>query len=73
MGSHTDLSKSTKKIKRKSFFLYLGASALGVYSLTKFPFKFVQSKFTSSGKKNIKVKINPLAVKRESAGIRKNG
>ena len=73
MGSHTDLIKPTKKIKRKSFFLYLGASALGVYSLTKFPFKFVQSKLTSSGKKGIEIKINPLAVKREPAGISKNG
>jgi hypothetical protein len=53
-----------KKIKRKNFFYYLTAGAAGAYALTKMPFKIFQSKVSSASK--IKVKENPLAVKRDS-------
>ena len=53
----------TKKIKRRNFFVYLGAGALGAYALTKLPFKLFQQKLKAEA--SIKVKPNPYAVKRD--------
>ena len=53
----------TKKIKRRNFFVYLGAGALGVLALTKLPFRMFQQKLKAEA--SIKVKVNPYAVKRD--------
>lgn len=55
----------SKKINRKKFFLYAGAAAAGVYSLTKLPFELFKSKVEESGRaKAVSFKENPSAVKR---------
>lgn len=55
----------SKKINRKKFFIYAGAVAAGVYSLTKLPFEIFKSKVESSSRANAVVfKENPSAVKR---------
>ena len=59
-----DSDKINKKIKRRNFFYYLSAGAVGAYALTKVPFKIFHSKLSSAAR--IKVKENPYAVKRES-------
>jgi len=56
-------SKSNVKIKRRNFFIYLGAGAASVYALTQLPFKMFQRKIKAET--SIKVKENPYAVKRE--------
>ena len=53
----------TKKIKRRNFFMYLGAGALGMYALKSLPFKLFQKKIKAET--SIKIKANPYAVKRE--------
>jgi hypothetical protein len=53
----------TKKIKRRNFFVYLGAGALGAYALTKLPFKLFGQKLKAEA--SIKIKPNPYAVKRD--------
>ncbi|MBX7046956.1 MAG: hypothetical protein K1X86_14085 [Ignavibacteria bacterium] len=58
-------NSSSKKITRKKFFIYAGAAAAGVYSLTKLPFEIFKSKVENSQAKNeVKFKENSLAVKR---------
>lgn len=52
-----------KKIKRRNFFVYLGAGALGALALTKLPFRMFQQKLKAET--SIKVKVNPYAVKRD--------
>ena len=67
-----DIIKSLNgsKIKRRNFFLALGASAIGLFSLSNIPIKFLSSrvfrKIPGSGK--INVTPNPLAVSREKVG-----
>jgi len=56
---------NSTKIKRRNFFYYLSAGALGAYALTKMPFKIFRSKVSTASK--IKVKENPYAVKRDKA------
>lgn len=61
---------NTIKIKRKNFFYYLGASVLGVYTISQFPFNKLRAKLRKEiqpGTK-IKVKQNPFAVKRITRG-----
>ncbi|MCI0450303.1 MAG: hypothetical protein L0Y79_11060 [Chlorobi bacterium] len=58
--------KTKTKIKRRNFFYYLSAGALGIYALTKHPFKIFTSKVKASS--SIKVKENPYAVKRDLKG-----
>lgn len=57
----------TKKLKRKNFFMYLGVSALGLFGISKIPLKklFVKIEKESAAANAIKVKENPLSVKRE--------
>jgi len=58
-------SGEQKKIKRRNFFYYIGAAALGAVVFTKFPFNLLRKSQTSSGRvSSIKVTENPLAVKR---------
>ncbi|MBS1513694.1 MAG: hypothetical protein JSS63_01595 [Bacteroidetes bacterium] len=57
-------NSSSKKITRKKFFIYAGAAAAGVYSLTKLPFEIFKSKVENSQAKEVKFKENSLAVKR---------
>ena len=57
-----------KKIKRRNFFMYLGAGALGMFALKSLPFKLFQQKIKAET--SIKIKANPYAVKRE---LNKNG
>ena len=61
---------NTKKIKRKNFFYYLGASALGIYTISQIPFNKIQSKLRKETrqKADIKVRQNPHAVKRNIRG-----
>jgi len=55
----------SKKITRKKFFIYAGAAAAGVYSLTKLPLEIFKSKVESSSQaKTVVFKENPSAVKR---------
>jgi hypothetical protein len=56
----------SKKITRKKFFIYAGAAAAGVYSLTKLPFEIFKSKVegAQAQPKGIVFKENPSAVKR---------
>ena len=67
-----DLIKTlnTNKIKRRSFFLALGASALGVFSISKLPLKLFTSKLNNKTQKNAKIHItpNPMAVSRDKEG-----
>jgi hypothetical protein len=56
-------SKSNVKIKRRNFFIYLGAGAASVYALTQLPLKMFQRKIKAET--SLKVKENPYAVKRE--------
>lgn len=63
----------SKNINRKKFLLFSGAAFVGVYSFVKFPFSFFQSKLVSGSAKkdnanNIKIVINPNAVKRKVRG-----
>jgi hypothetical protein len=62
----TEINKP-RKIKRRSFFLYLGASVLGIFSITKFPLNMIKplSLLQNKLKKRMKVTVNPYAVKRE--------
>jgi hypothetical protein len=64
IGSH--------KIKRRNFFYYLGASAFGIFSVSKLPFKIFKSKLNNKLSEKITVKRNPYAVKRDAGGV-KNG
>ncbi len=57
---------SSLKIKRRNFFYYLTAGAVGAYGFVKMPFKIFQSKISSASK--IKAKENPYAVKRVMKG-----
>ncbi|HEX2788588.1 MAG TPA: hypothetical protein VHP32_11880 [Ignavibacteria bacterium] len=64
-----------QKIKRKKFFLYFGVSVMGVFGLSKLPFKIFQSRNNKTAVKAspIKVEINPLAVKRTIKPGQQNG
>jgi hypothetical protein len=64
-----------QQIKRKKFFLYFGASVIGIFGLSKLPFKIFQSKTNRMAVKAspIKVEINPLAVKRTLKPGQQNG
>jgi len=57
------------KIKRRNFFYYIGAAALGAAVLAKFPFSLFKRTTTSAGRKSsIKVAENPYSVKRTARG-----
>lgn len=62
----------SNKIKRRNFFYYLGASAFGIFSISKLPIKFFKSKLNNKLSGKITVKTNPYAVKRDAGGV-KNG
>ena len=51
---------------RKKFFNIVGLGFIGMFFTTSFPFKFLFK--NKMGDKKIKVKINPLAVKRQKMG-----
>ena len=59
-------SENKNKIKRRNFFYYIGAAALGTVVFTKFPFNLLKrTSLESSGRNSsIKVTENPFAVKR---------
>jgi len=59
---------TAKTINRKNFFSKVSKSFLGILLISSFPFNLFGR---NSSSKNIKVKINPLAVKREK-DVRKN-
>ncbi len=60
-----------KKLPRKKFFASLGTIAVGAFIFKSIP--FTSKKFVNNNKnKDIKVKINPLAVSRKNVG-RYNG
>lgn len=64
---------NTRKIKRRNFFIYLGASVLGFVTFSGFPFKIIKSNILHKNKNKQKIRVseNPYAVKRE--GVEKNG
>lgn len=64
----TKKNVNTGKIKRKKFFLYSGALALGMLAVSKFPFNIFKSNQDTNIRKNSSIKItqNPNAVKRNS-------
>ena len=51
---------------RKKFFSIVGLGFIGMFFTTSFPFKFLFK--NKMGDKKIKVKINPLAVRRQKMG-----
>ncbi len=60
-----------KKIKRKNFFISLGAGVAGYFALRSVPFKLFFKKNDSAkaeDKNGRRVKINPLAVSRKNIG-----
>jgi len=63
---------SSAKIKRRNFFYYLGASAVGIFSLSKLPINLFISKINRELTKEQKpvVKSNPFAVKRNDGGVK---
>ena len=63
MNSNNSGNSNSNKIKRRNFFVYLGAGALGALALTKLPFKLLQQKYKAET--SIKVQTNPYAVKRD--------
>ncbi len=67
-------NNGSPKIKRRNFFFYLGASVLGIFSLTKSPLNLFKSKINKelSKSQKLSVKANPYAVKRNTGGM-KNG
>jgi hypothetical protein len=71
-----DLIKTlnTSKIKRRNFFLALGVSALGIFSISKLPLRLFTSKITGKIRNSGKIRItpNPMAVSRDKEG-RDNG
>jgi hypothetical protein len=56
------------KIKRKSFIVMLGASAVGAYSLMKSPLEIFKTKVMSAAKEksSVKFKENPHSIKRQN-------
>ncbi|MCB0725824.1 MAG: hypothetical protein R3A12_00275 [Ignavibacteria bacterium] len=69
----TSVTKESKKIERKKFFMYSGAAALGIYALLKNPFKLLGSDSNKTGDKKselysgkIKITQNPNAVTRNT-------
>lgn len=62
-----------RKIKRRNFFIYLGASVLGFVTFSRFPLNIIRSNtlYKNKSKQKLRVSENPYAVKRES--IEKNG
>jgi hypothetical protein len=62
------------KIKRRNFFTYLGASVLGIFSMSKLPVNLFKSKLNNELRRagKVTVKANPDAIKRNSGGV-KNG
>jgi hypothetical protein len=64
---------NTRKIKRRNFFIYLGASVLGFVTFSRFPLSIIRSNTPRKNysKQKIRVYENPYAVKRE--GVEKNG
>jgi hypothetical protein len=64
-------SKNSKsRIKRRNFFMYLGAGAASALALTKLPMRLFQQKIKSEAA--LKVKANPYAVKRDNMRRGKN-
>jgi hypothetical protein len=57
-------SDKYKKIKRRNFFYYIGAAAVGSFVLSKFPFNFLKKNLSTKSHSSIKVTENPFAVKR---------
>ena len=58
-------SENKNKIKRRKFFYYIGAAALGAVVFTKFPFNLLKRSSQSTARiSSIKVTENPYAVKR---------
>ena len=66
-------TSSTGKIKRRNFFYYVGASLVGIFSISKLPFNIIQNKINKEISGTIKIAENPHAVKRDNAGWRTNG
>lgn len=62
-SSNSKAAKETPKIKRRNFFVYLGAGAISAYALTKLPFNLFRQKLKAET--SVKVKENPYAVKRD--------
>ncbi len=64
---------NTRKIKRRNFFIYLGASVLGFATFSRIPLKIFKSStlYKNKNKQKLRVSENPYAVKRKS--IEKNG
>jgi hypothetical protein len=67
-SSNSKAANETPKIKRRNFFVYLGAGAISAYALTKLPFKLFQQKLKAEA--SVKVQESPYAVKRDAG--RKN-
>ncbi|MDP4114764.1 MAG: hypothetical protein Q8903_01445 [Bacteroidota bacterium] len=59
---------NTKKIQRKSFFIYSGVGFLAVYSIKNVFKYFFAGNTIGQNKNNITIKLNPFAVKRDKAG-----
>ncbi len=63
MNSNNSGNNNSVKIKRRNFFVYLGAGAVAAAAITKLPFKLFGQKLKAEA--SVKVKANPYAVKRD--------
>lgn len=63
MNSNNSGNNNSGKIKRRNFFVYLGAGAVTAAAITKLPFKLFGQKLKAEA--SVKVKANPYAVKRD--------
>jgi hypothetical protein len=63
-------TSGSTKLKRRSFFAYLSAFVLGMFSLSKLPLNLIKSRLNNELRKGNKplVRENPYAVKRNSGG-----
>jgi uncharacterized membrane protein YhaH (DUF805 family) len=69
----SNITSSTGKVKRRNFFYYLGASLVGIFSISKLPFNIIQNKINKEIAGSIKISENPQAVKREKTHRGNNG
>ncbi len=63
MNSNNSGNSNKAKIKRRNFFVYLGAGVVAAAAITKLPFKMFGQKLKAEA--SVKVKPNPYAVKRD--------
>lgn len=65
--------KNTRTIKRRNFFYYIGASLIGIFSISKIPLNIFSNRIKREISGYVKISENPYAVKRKNGGRRNSG